>query len=107
MERGGGALYDMLPANSLPDSCVRITRDGLPHIHPVLLHLACGEKPPCSKKSSQTKGSVSSILEALAVPIPHGSVANIGDEHRCVLLIRLRKYVGCDPAFVREGPSPS
>jgi hypothetical protein len=45
------------------------------------------------------------ILEPLAVPIPNGSVANIGDEHRCVLLIRFRKYVGYDPVFVREGPS--
>jgi hypothetical protein len=28
-------------------------------MHPVLLHLARGEIPPCSKKSSQTKGSAS------------------------------------------------
>ena len=47
------------PANSLSDSCVRMTRDGLQHVHPVLLHLACGENPPCSKKSSQIKGSAS------------------------------------------------
>ncbi len=40
------------------------------------------------------------------MPIPHGSVANIGGEHWCVRLIRIRKYVGYDPAFVREGPSP-
>ena len=45
------------PANSLSDSCARMTRDGLQHVHPVLLHLACGENPPCSKKSSQIKGS--------------------------------------------------
>jgi hypothetical protein len=38
---------------------------------------------------------------------PHGSVVNICDEHRCVLLIRIHKCVGCVPGFVRDAPPPS
>ncbi len=41
------------------------------------------------------------------MPIPHGSFANIGGEHQCVLLTRLHRYVGYDPMFVQEAPSPS
>ena len=46
-----------------------------------------------------------SILELLAVPAQHGSVASIGGEHRYGLLIGLRKYAGYALDFVRGDPS--
>ena len=46
-------------AASIPDPDKRTASDGLLHVHPRLLHFACGENPPCSKNSSQASGSTS------------------------------------------------
>ena len=51
-----------------------------------------------------------SILEPLAVPALHVSVASIGVEHRCGLLsmlIGLHKYAGYALRFAQGDPSPS
>jgi len=47
-----------------------------------------------------------STLELVVVPILHESVVIIGGEHRCGLLIRLRRHAGYDPTFVQGDPSP-
>jgi hypothetical protein len=48
-----------------------------------------------------------STLELIAVLVLHESVASTGGEHRCGLLIRLRRCAGYDPRVVRGDPSPS
>jgi hypothetical protein len=55
---------------------------------------------------SLPKCTRTSILELLAEPVLHGSVASIGGERRCGPLIRLRRYAEYDPGFVRGDPSP-
>jgi hypothetical protein len=50
---------------------------------------------------SLPKCTRTSTLELISVLVLHESVASIGGEHRCGMLIRLRRCAGYDPRFVR------
>jgi hypothetical protein len=50
---------------------------------------------------SLPKYTRTSILELLAGPVLHGSITNIGGDHRYGRLIRIRRYAEYDPSFVR------
>ena len=56
---------------------------------------------------SLPKYTRTSTVDLITVLVLHELVTNIGDEHRCGLLIRLHRCAGYDPRFVRGDPSPS